>query len=186
MFSCSYVRVYFDVHMNTFRCLAPHKKCKKSLIFNNLFYKVLILTLWSTECYKPIIFLFIVVLFYYCLLFLGLFFVKLYKQLPFLHEHLKLFHFSILEGSKKSNLDSSFLRKLVSVCVLLGHYMYIEASGRTLGQKARLISPKYTDSSAMCLQFFYHMYGDGIGILNVYAKVGFMNSAAIMCAAAKS
>ena len=141
--------------------------------------------MWLTECYKLIIFLFIVVLFYYCSLVLGLFFVRLYKQLPFLHEHLKLFHLSILEGSKKSKLYSSFLRKLVSVCVLLGHYMFIEASGRTLGQKARLISPKYTDSSAMCLQFFYHMYGSGIGILNVYAKVGSLNSAAIMLAAEK-
>jgi len=51
-----------------------------------------------------------------------------------------------------------------------GHYMYIEASAQRLGQRARIISPRYADQSAVCLKFYYHMYGDGIGIFNVYAK----------------
>ncbi|XP_069133150.1 MAM and LDL-receptor class A domain-containing protein 1-like [Argopecten irradians] len=54
-----------------------------------------------------------------------------------------------------------------------GHYMYIEASApRHQGDNARLISPTYTDSQAMCVQFYYHMYGNGIGALNVYVQTG--------------
>ena len=50
--------------------------------------------------------------------------------------------------------------------------MYIETSyPRKQGQKARLLSPSYTDNSDICVQFWYHMYGDGIGTLNVYAQV---------------
>ena len=50
--------------------------------------------------------------------------------------------------------------------------MYIEASSpRRSGDKARLLSPRYTDRQDMCVQFYYHMYGSGIGALNVYAKV---------------
>jgi hypothetical protein len=54
-----------------------------------------------------------------------------------------------------------------------GHYVYIEASSTTLGRRARLISPRYADPTGVCLKFYYHMYGDGIGIFNIYAKVGF-------------
>lgn len=50
--------------------------------------------------------------------------------------------------------------------------MYIEASSpRTTGDAARLISPLYQDNQAVCLSFWYHMYGNGIGTLNVYAQV---------------
>ena len=54
-----------------------------------------------------------------------------------------------------------------------GHYMYIEASSpRVASDKARLVSPTYVDKSAVCVQFYYHMLGDGMGTLNVYTKVG--------------
>ncbi|XP_013397768.1 MAM and LDL-receptor class A domain-containing protein 1-like [Lingula anatina] len=53
-----------------------------------------------------------------------------------------------------------------------GEYMYIEVSApRKVNDIARLTSPKYKDNQAMCLQFYYHMYGQDIGTLNVYAKV---------------
>ena len=52
--------------------------------------------------------------------------------------------------------------------------MYIETSyPRKQGQKARLLSPAYTDNSDICVKFWYHMYGNGIGTLNVYAMVGY-------------
>ncbi|KAL8608892.1 hypothetical protein ACOMHN_065230 [Nucella lapillus] len=54
-----------------------------------------------------------------------------------------------------------------------GHYMYMEASNKRVGQKARLLSPVYHDSGSMCLQFYYHMYGTGMGVLSVYTKVVF-------------
>ncbi|KAJ6669568.1 hypothetical protein lerEdw1_000117, partial [Lerista edwardsae] len=56
-------------------------------------------------------------------------------------------------------------------CHAVGYYMYIEASHMIYGQKARLTSKllRWT-SGYQCLQFFYHMYGAGTGILNVYMK----------------
>ena len=48
--------------------------------------------------------------------------------------------------------------------------MYLEATGPNVNEHASLISPEYIkDSGAACnLSFFYHMYGDHIGTLNVY------------------
>lgn len=49
--------------------------------------------------------------------------------------------------------------------------MYIEASHMIYGQKARLISRLLRRTSGyQCLVFFYHMYGTGTGLLNVYIK----------------
>jgi len=54
-----------------------------------------------------------------------------------------------------------------------GSYMYIEASApRRPGQKARLFSPGNLPTTGTCVTFFYHMYGNTMGTLNVYAKVG--------------
>jgi len=55
-----------------------------------------------------------------------------------------------------------------------GYYMYIEASGnRHNGDKARLETPSYHPTQgAMCLNFWYHMYGAHINTLNVYTHVG--------------
>lgn len=50
--------------------------------------------------------------------------------------------------------------------------MYIETSApRRPNDTARILSPRYTDRSDMCMQFYYHMLGTGVGTLNVYAKV---------------
>ncbi|XP_046559779.1 MAM and LDL-receptor class A domain-containing protein 1-like [Haliotis rubra] len=53
-----------------------------------------------------------------------------------------------------------------------GHYLYTEASSRIQGDTARILSPTYHDSQAMCVKFYYHMYGSSMGTLNVYVKVG--------------
>uniref|UniRef100_A0A8D0GRG3 MAM domain containing 2 n=1 Tax=Sphenodon punctatus TaxID=8508 RepID=A0A8D0GRG3_SPHPU len=53
----------------------------------------------------------------------------------------------------------------------VGYYVYIEASNMLYGKKARLISKSLRGiSGQLCLTFFYHMYGAGTGILNVYVK----------------
>ncbi|XP_078692072.1 MAM and LDL-receptor class A domain-containing protein 1-like [Branchiostoma floridae x Branchiostoma belcheri] len=50
----------------------------------------------------------------------------------------------------------------------LGSYMYIETtSPRQPGDVARLISPVLS-ADVNCLEFWYHMYGSGIGELRVY------------------
>ena len=50
--------------------------------------------------------------------------------------------------------------------------MYIETSyPRKQGDKARLNSPTHIAvKGGQCFQFWYHMYGQDIGTLNVYIK----------------
>lgn len=61
----------------------------------------------------------------------------------------------------------------IVVIYVLGEYMYIESSKKQLNDKARLISPLLKKNSPdICVTFWYHMYGQTIGSLNVYAKVG--------------
>ncbi|XP_076104682.1 uncharacterized protein LOC143073203 [Mytilus galloprovincialis] len=54
-----------------------------------------------------------------------------------------------------------------------GHYMFVEASGKNNGKKAILISPKYRGLKSQCLSFYYHMYGEHCGTLNVYTTTDF-------------
>ena len=49
-----------------------------------------------------------------------------------------------------------------------GHYLFIETSFRPKGWKAWLIGPKISPQAGKCFQFWYHMYGNSIGELNVY------------------
>lgn len=50
--------------------------------------------------------------------------------------------------------------------------MYIETSSpRRPNDIARILSPRFQDNTDMCMQFYYHMLGDGVGTLNVYAQV---------------
>lgn len=54
-----------------------------------------------------------------------------------------------------------------------GWYVYIETSWpRKANDTARLISDMIPSTSQMCLQFWYHMYGDHIGDLTVYLSSG--------------
>ena len=48
-----------------------------------------------------------------------------------------------------------------------GKYLYIEASGKTEGTAARLLSPVIDDTAGSCVQFWYHMYGTTTGNLTV-------------------
>lgn len=60
---------------------------------------------------------------------------------------------------------------LTSLFLLVGYYMYTEASGRRKrGDKYRLIGPAIPDNQPYCLQFWFHMRGFHIGALNVYVK----------------
>lgn len=51
----------------------------------------------------------------------------------------------------------------------LGHYMYIETSSpRVQGDNAMLLSSQHIASqSDVCLSFYFHMFGIGIGMLSV-------------------
>ncbi|KAI8507319.1 MAM domain-containing glycosylphosphatidylinositol anchor protein 2 [Branchiostoma belcheri] len=53
----------------------------------------------------------------------------------------------------------------------LGYYMYLETSAGTSGDAARLVSSPFPANSApYCLRFYYHMFGDSTGTLNVYIR----------------
>ncbi|XP_065195813.1 MAM and LDL-receptor class A domain-containing protein 1-like [Sycon ciliatum] len=58
-----------------------------------------------------------------------------------------------------------------------GHYLYIEASSRTADDKAIIYSPHYTTlhPKVCTFSFWYHMYGEDIGMLNVYVKTSTAN-----------
>ena len=48
-----------------------------------------------------------------------------------------------------------------------GYYIYIEATSNDEGEKSRLVSPVQLPGQ-YCLTFWYSMYGEDIGSLNVY------------------
>ncbi|XP_041658947.1 MAM and LDL-receptor class A domain-containing protein 1 [Cheilinus undulatus] len=53
----------------------------------------------------------------------------------------------------------------------VGHYYLLPSStADEAGQTARLSSPLYPAGKGACLQLWYHMYGAGIGVLNVYQQ----------------
>lgn len=52
-----------------------------------------------------------------------------------------------------------------------GYYAYIETSSpRKSGDRAILVSPKYTTTSPQCFTFWYHMFGPSIGRLVVHQR----------------
>lgn len=46
----------------------------------------------------------------------------------------------------------------------------MEASGIPEGDRAALVSRNFNPSIGRCLTFWYHMYGEAMGELNVYVK----------------
>ncbi|KAL9986068.1 hypothetical protein ACROYT_G000138 [Oculina patagonica] len=51
-----------------------------------------------------------------------------------------------------------------------GYYMFIETSSpRVAGDNAKLELPSSGNGGLSCLEFYYHMYGDTIGTLNVFS-----------------
>lgn len=51
----------------------------------------------------------------------------------------------------------------------------MEASSRFRGEKAKLVSESIRESF-LCLRFSYHMYGSGMGTLNIYVRKDSDNS----------
>ncbi|KAK1879509.1 MAM and LDL-receptor class A domain containing protein 1 [Dissostichus eleginoides] len=52
-----------------------------------------------------------------------------------------------------------------------GHYYFLSSSTHDLqGQTAKMSSPLYPAGKWVCVQLWYHMYGRGVGMLNVYQQ----------------
>ena len=54
----------------------------------------------------------------------------------------------------------------------LGFYMYVDASSRKPGEKARLLTPLMPKTTSKCFEFWYHMYGSAVRSFNLYKKTG--------------
>ena len=59
---------------------------------------------------------------------------------------------------------------LFGVSISSGYYIYTEASTRSPGETATLISPTLNSAQAYCLRFWYHMHGADMGALNVFLR----------------
>jgi len=61
---------------------------------------------------------------------------------------------------------------IVIFIFLAGHYMFIETSApRVVNDNALLSSPVLVkQTNDVCLQFYYHMFGQHIGTLNVKVR----------------
>jgi hypothetical protein len=60
--------------------------------------------------------------------------------------------------------------------ILLGKYIFIEASApRVKGDTARVTTQQFNPTTGSCMNFWYHMYGSGIGQLSVYLVTGTTN-----------
>ena len=57
---------------------------------------------------------------------------------------------------------------LCLLSVVLGHFLFIEATLAVPNWKAWLMGPNISPQAGKCFQFWYHMYGSSIGQLNVY------------------
>ena len=54
--------------------------------------------------------------------------------------------------------------------IFAGSYIFIEASQKNPGDKARLLSGWIEPNETICVQFWYHMHGSDIGNLSIYLK----------------
>ena len=52
----------------------------------------------------------------------------------------------------------------------MGHFLFVNATGRLTGDEAHLISPSYKGGQPRCLRLWYHLYGAEQGILQVQQK----------------
>lgn len=52
-----------------------------------------------------------------------------------------------------------------------GYYLYAETSGILKGDRAHLVSRTFPATNGRCMTFWYHMYGSGMGDLNVYVNI---------------
>ncbi len=80
--------------------------------------------------------------------------------------------FNWIRNKGKTQSDKTGPSVDVTTATKSGYYMYIEASGQKVGEKARLVTPVESVSgfnNKQCLYFYYHAYGKDVGSLNVYS-----------------
>ncbi len=63
----------------------------------------------------------------------------------------------------KKNLDHTFSSTI-------GYFLYIDPTGRSIGDEAHLASPSYKGSQPRCLYLWYHLNGAGQGTIQIKQK----------------
>ena len=58
---------------------------------------------------------------------------------------------------------------MLYLLLLIGHYLYMEASLKSPGSIHTIITPKISSSEPLCLSFASHMSGYHLGSLSVYS-----------------
>ena len=73
--------------------------------------------------------------------------------------------------SQKREHGINYTKKVMeNICYFIGSYIHIEASPQRSGDVARLLSKWMESNQSACVQFWYHMYGSGVGNLSFYLK----------------
>ena len=76
------------------------------------------------------------------------------------------------ERERERERERNALTLSVGLHAAQGYYAYIESSGaRVNGDNARLESLTMNPSQSYCLTFWYHLYGNSIGNINVRINV---------------
>ncbi|MCC7159816.1 MAG: hypothetical protein IT281_09780 [Ignavibacteria bacterium] len=52
----------------------------------------------------------------------------------------------------------------------MGYYLFIDPTGRSIGDEAHFMSPSYLGGQPRCLHFWYHLYGTEHGQLQIQQK----------------
>ena len=60
---------------------------------------------------------------------------------------------------------------MIACCTNLGDFAYIDSAGYAPGSVAAIEMPLLMVGQDYCLEFYYHMYGSGIGALSVTVDV---------------
>lgn len=66
--------------------------------------------------------------------------------------------------------NATFPSSDVTLGTDLGSYMYADVQNKPINYNARLISSIQTKTSGSCIHFYFYIYGNNIGSLNVYSK----------------
>lgn len=102
--------------------------------------------------------------------------LRVYTELPVIRcKHVKRRTLKNVTIKIKNTGDRVLSEQVLNVlCIALpspGHYMYINAAVQQPGEKATLLTPYFDPSMAgqddTCWTFYYHMFGDQMGALNV-------------------
>ena len=79
---------------------------------------------------------------------------------------------SVLEtGLFRHQIYLSMIYLTIFLGLVSGHYLLAEASGRYRLDRSRVLSPSVTFSEEYCLRFYYHIYGESVGSLEVFSGI---------------